>query len=85
MTMAPGTDALLGLRVSSHTVPAGREMPIGTVTGVTPAGRLSPGETVTLEVRGTGPDGKQGLADKTPKGHKPPGHSKKDERKQGKP
>jgi hypothetical protein len=102
MTMAPGTELLLGardrllqqfraearhtramdLRVLSHTVPAEQGMPVGTVTGVTPTGRLSPGETVTLEVAGAGQDGKPG---KKPGGPNPPGHNKKDERKQGKP
>jgi serine/threonine protein kinase len=68
----------LGLRVSRHTVPAGRGMSIGTVTGMTPTGRLSPGETVTLDVAGRGKDAKP------PKGHEPPG-KKKDDRKQGRP
>jgi serine/threonine protein kinase len=72
---AEATAALraLGLRVTSHTVPAGHGMEIGTVTGVTPTGRLSPGESVTLDIAGRG------------KGDKPPGQKKKDERKQGNP
>jgi hypothetical protein len=75
MPVAEATAALrvLGLRVSTHTVPAGRGTAIGTVTGVTPTGRLSPGERVTLDIAGRGKDGN------------PPGHKKKDERKQGKP
>jgi eukaryotic-like serine/threonine-protein kinase len=70
--VAEATAALraLGLRVTSRTVPAGHGTEIGTVTGVTPTGRLSPGEGVTLDIAG-----------KTP--HEPPGNKKKDERKQG--
>jgi serine/threonine protein kinase len=70
---AQATAALraLGLRVTSRTVPAGHGTEIGTVTGVTPTGRLSPGERVTLDIAGRGKDGN------------PPGHKKKDEQKQG--
>jgi hypothetical protein len=58
---------------------------IGTVTGMRSTGRLSPGETVTLEVTSAGPNGKQGLDHKLPDGPRPPGQDNKDERKQGKP
>jgi beta-lactam-binding protein with PASTA domain len=73
--VAEATAALraLGLRVTTRTVPAGHGIEIGTVTGVTPTGRLSPGEGVTLDIAGKAEDAK------------PPGHKKKDERKQGKP
>jgi eukaryotic-like serine/threonine-protein kinase len=73
--VAEATAALraLGLRVTTRTVPAGPGIEIGTVTGVTPTGRLSPGEGVTLDIAGKATDAK------------PPGHKKKDERKQGKP
>ena len=54
-------------------------MTIGTVAGVTPTGRLSPGETVSLEVA------RQGTNGQLPEGRKSPGQTKKDERKQGKP
>jgi serine/threonine protein kinase len=74
--VAEATAALraLGLRVTSRTVPASHGIAIGTVTGVTPTGRLSPGESVTLDVAGKAKD------DKPPKDH-----NKKEERKQGKP
>jgi hypothetical protein len=71
-----------GLSVSRHTVAAEGGKPIGTVTGVTPAGGLSP---VTLEGTSARPNGKKGLDHKLPEGPKPPGQKKEDERKQGKP
>jgi hypothetical protein len=54
-------------------------MTIGTVAGVRPTGRLSPGETVSLEVAS------QGKNDQPPEAHTSPGQTKNDERKQGKP
>jgi serine/threonine protein kinase len=77
---ATATLSRLGLIVSLRPVVASRETPIGTVTGVTPTGRLHPGDIVTLEVAKAGPPpGKQ-------KKPEPPGQKKKkDDRKQGKP
>jgi tRNA A-37 threonylcarbamoyl transferase component Bud32 len=77
----------LNLTVALQPVPAANGAPIGSVTGVTPTGRLTTGATVTVQVaqapteRG-GPGGAGGGPGKH--GNNSPGQQKKDKRKQGK-
>jgi serine/threonine-protein kinase len=87
----PATEAsaalrALGLTVSERPVPAGPGTTIGTVTDVTPVGRLSADDPVTLEVA-RAPAGPPSEQAKDPKrnGSEPPGQQKKHDRKQDRP
>jgi serine/threonine-protein kinase len=73
----------LGLDVAVRRVNSGPGIPIGTVTGVTPTGRLHPAEMVTLEVAqaAAGQDKHNKVNNKHDKPAKGPKH---DDRKQGK-